>query len=192
MLPLFYGLSTEDPYKHLDEFIEICSTIRLRNFSEDALRMRLFPFSLKDKAKYLLNSLETNSIISWDLNAKMDALSRKLDQLLASGFVPATTSHIHTHTPHDACSFCSDPSHQARNCPIVGQFSEPSVAQMNATFSRLGGDHFNNSYNLGLRNNINMWRPIVPQYNGLQNQAYHQSNNQFYQPPPNSRPPNPQ
>jgi hypothetical protein len=29
MLPLFYGLSTEDPYKHVDEFIEICSTIRL-------------------------------------------------------------------------------------------------------------------------------------------------------------------
>jgi len=53
MLPLFYGLNTEDPYKHLDEFIEICSTIiRLQNFSEDALRMRLFPFSLKDKAKY--------------------------------------------------------------------------------------------------------------------------------------------
>jgi len=65
MLPLFYGLSTEDPYKHLDEFIEICSTIRLQNFSEDALRMRLFPFSLKDKPKYWLNSLETNSITSW-------------------------------------------------------------------------------------------------------------------------------
>jgi hypothetical protein len=65
MLPLFYGLSTEDPYKHLDKFIEICSTIRLQNFSEDALRMRLFPFSLKDKAKYWLNSLETNSITSW-------------------------------------------------------------------------------------------------------------------------------
>jgi hypothetical protein len=65
MLPLFYGLSTEDPYKHLDDFIEICSTIRLQNFTEDALRMRLFPFSLKDKAKYWLNSLETNSITSW-------------------------------------------------------------------------------------------------------------------------------
>jgi len=54
MLPLFYGLSTEDPYMHLDEFIETCSTIRLHNFSEDTLRMRLFPFSLKDKAKLLV------------------------------------------------------------------------------------------------------------------------------------------
>jgi hypothetical protein len=125
-----------------------------------------------------------------DLNAKVDVLSRKLDQLLAYGFVPATASHIHT--PHDAYSFCSDPSHQAENCPIVGQFPEPPIEQMNVAFSRPGGDHFNNSYNPGLRNNSNMWRPNIPQYNGLQNQAYQQSNNQFYQPPPNSRPPNPQ
>jgi hypothetical protein len=61
----FTDLIPMTPYKHLDEFIEICSTIRLQNFLEDALRMRLFPFSLKEKAKYLLTSLETNSITSW-------------------------------------------------------------------------------------------------------------------------------
>jgi len=37
----------------------------LQNFTEDALRMRLFPFSLKEKAKYWLTSLETNSITFW-------------------------------------------------------------------------------------------------------------------------------
>jgi Fe2+ or Zn2+ uptake regulation protein len=125
-----------------------------------------------------------------DLNAKVDALSRKLDQLLASGFVPETASHIHK--PHVACSFCSDPSHQAGNCLNVGQSSEPPFEQMNAVYSRPVSDHFNNSYNPVLRNNSSMWRPNVPQYNGLQNQAYQQSNNQFYQPSPNSRPPNPQ
>ena len=65
MLPSFYGLSNEDPYKHLDEFIDICSTLRLQNFNEDALRMRLFPFSLKDKVKHWLNSLPQDSITSW-------------------------------------------------------------------------------------------------------------------------------
>jgi hypothetical protein len=65
VFPSFYGLTNEGLYKHLDEFIEICSTMRLQNFFKDALRMRLFPFSLKDKAEYWLNSLETNSIISW-------------------------------------------------------------------------------------------------------------------------------
>jgi hypothetical protein len=64
MLPSFYGLDNEDPYKHLDEFLEICTTFKMQNFSEDA-KMRLFPFSLKDKAKYWLNCLEPNSITSW-------------------------------------------------------------------------------------------------------------------------------
>jgi hypothetical protein len=41
------------------------TTIRLQKILENALRMRLFQFSLKDKEKYWLNSLETNSITSW-------------------------------------------------------------------------------------------------------------------------------
>jgi hypothetical protein len=40
-------------------------TLRLQNFNEDALRMRLFPFSFKDKAKHWLNSLAHNSITFW-------------------------------------------------------------------------------------------------------------------------------
>jgi len=60
MLSSFYGLNNEDPYKHIDEFLEICSTIKMHGFSEDALRMRLFPFSLKEKAKHWLKSLEPN------------------------------------------------------------------------------------------------------------------------------------
>ena len=65
MLPTFYGLSNEDPYKHLDEFLEIGSTLKIQHVTEDALRMRLFPFSLKEKAKHWLNSLEPNTITSW-------------------------------------------------------------------------------------------------------------------------------
>ena len=65
MLPSFYGLSNEDPYKHLDEFLEICSTVKIQNFSDDALRLKLFLFSLKDKAKHWLNS-DSISISTWD------------------------------------------------------------------------------------------------------------------------------
>jgi hypothetical protein len=65
MLPSFYGLNNEDPYKHIDEFLEIYSTIKLQGFSKDALRMLLFPFSLKDKAKHWLKSLEPNNVTSW-------------------------------------------------------------------------------------------------------------------------------
>jgi hypothetical protein len=65
MLPSFYGLNNEDPYKHIDEFLEIYLTIKMHGFSKDALRMRLFPFSLKEKAKHWLKSLEPNIVTSW-------------------------------------------------------------------------------------------------------------------------------
>ena len=66
MLPLFYGLSNEDPYRHLDEFLEICSTVRINNFGDGAMRLTLFLFSLKDKAKHWLKSLETVRITTWE------------------------------------------------------------------------------------------------------------------------------
>ena len=66
MLPSFYGLTNEDPYKHLDEFLEICSTVKIQHFSDDALRLKLFPFSLKDRAEYWLNSIDTINISTWD------------------------------------------------------------------------------------------------------------------------------
>ena len=57
MLPSFYENTNEDPYKYLDEFLQICSSVKIQNFSNDALRLTLFPFSLKDKAKYWLGAL---------------------------------------------------------------------------------------------------------------------------------------
>jgi len=65
LLPSFYGLNKKDPYKHLDEFLEVYSTIKIQNFSDDALRLTLFPFSLKDKAKYWLGTLNV-TIQTWD------------------------------------------------------------------------------------------------------------------------------
>ena len=50
LLPSFYALNNENSYKRLDEFLEVCSTMKIPNFSEDALRLTLFSFSLKDKA----------------------------------------------------------------------------------------------------------------------------------------------
>jgi hypothetical protein len=65
-LPTFLGLTHENPYDFLSEFQTICSTIQLTGFTEDALKMRLFIFSLKDRAKHWFQSLEPDSITSWD------------------------------------------------------------------------------------------------------------------------------
>ena len=52
ILPSFYKNTNEDPYKHLDEFLEIYSMVKIQNFTDDALRLTLFSFSLKDKVKH--------------------------------------------------------------------------------------------------------------------------------------------
>jgi hypothetical protein len=64
-LPSFAGLCTENPYNFLSEFLAICSTIKLSRFTDEAQRMRLFPFSLKERAKHWFYSLAPNSITSW-------------------------------------------------------------------------------------------------------------------------------
>jgi hypothetical protein len=51
-LPTFLGFTHENPYDFLSEFQTICSTIQLTRFTEDALKMCLFVFVLKDRAKH--------------------------------------------------------------------------------------------------------------------------------------------
>ena len=65
MLTHFYGLNNEDPYRHLDDFLDVCSTVKIQNFTDEALKLRLFPFSLKDRAKYWLSSLPPQTITTW-------------------------------------------------------------------------------------------------------------------------------
>ena len=62
----FHGLAHEDPNAHFLNFLEVCDTVKYNGVSDDAIRLRLFPFSLKEKAKYWLISEPSNSITSWD------------------------------------------------------------------------------------------------------------------------------
>ena len=66
MLPSFYGLDHENPYSHVKKFKNICVTTKFQNFSEEAIHLRLFPFSLHDKATEWLDSNAPGSITSWE------------------------------------------------------------------------------------------------------------------------------
>ena len=50
-LPTFYGLENEDPYNHLNDFHVVCQIFKYEKFSDNDVKLRLFPFSLKDKAR---------------------------------------------------------------------------------------------------------------------------------------------
>ncbi len=57
LLPSFNDLAGENSYKHLKEFYVVCSSFRPQEVSEEHIKLRAFPFSLKDKAKHWLPDL---------------------------------------------------------------------------------------------------------------------------------------
>ena len=46
-----HGMNSESPYQHLTDFELACTTFINRATTDEFIRFRLFPFSLKDKAK---------------------------------------------------------------------------------------------------------------------------------------------
>lgn len=59
----FGGSPTECPFAN---FLELCSTVKHNNVSKDLIRMHMFQFSLRDKAKYWVRSLPEGSLKTWD------------------------------------------------------------------------------------------------------------------------------
>ncbi|XP_071917964.1 uncharacterized protein [Coffea arabica] len=66
LLPSFHGLPGEEPYKHLQEFDVVCNSMKPPGITEEQIKMRAFPFSLKDSAKDWLYYLPPGSITTWD------------------------------------------------------------------------------------------------------------------------------
>src|SRR5215216_5432210 len=61
----FSGAGSDDPAAHLNSFVELCEMQRYKDVDGDIIKLKLFPFSLRGKAKEWLLSLPINSIDSW-------------------------------------------------------------------------------------------------------------------------------
>jgi hypothetical protein len=91
----FYVLKDEDPHAHIANFLKICDTFRIKRVSNDAIWLRMFPFSLRDSAKAWLNSLLNRSITTWDDLAQ---------KFLSKYFPPAKTTKLR----NDITTFSQD------------------------------------------------------------------------------------
>ena len=51
LLSTFHGLPLEDPYRHVDEFSQVCEFNQFHNVPSKMAKMRFFLFTLKERAK---------------------------------------------------------------------------------------------------------------------------------------------
>ncbi|KAJ9557548.1 hypothetical protein OSB04_012162 [Centaurea solstitialis] len=72
----FAGLANEDPHAHLRSFMAVSYCFKLPGVSDDALRLKLFLYSLSHKAREWYNSLQPDSVITWNQMAEKNAQSR--------------------------------------------------------------------------------------------------------------------
>ncbi|XP_024178407.1 uncharacterized protein LOC112184382 [Rosa chinensis] len=85
ILPIFHGMPSNNPYDHIAEFEEVCTTVQLHGLNPDGLKLRLFPFTLKDYARKWLSKLPPRSIHTW---VEMQ------ETFLGKYFPPSRTSNV--------------------------------------------------------------------------------------------------
>lgn len=66
MVDQFHGLPSEDPHLHLKSFLGVSDSFVIQRVSRDALRLTLFPYSLRDGAKAWLNYFAPGLISTWN------------------------------------------------------------------------------------------------------------------------------
>ncbi|XP_047965041.1 uncharacterized protein LOC125209485 [Salvia hispanica] len=111
-------IQTEDVNRYLLKFVEIANNLKLYNVQDDAIRVRLFPFSLIDSAKELFECMPTKRVSTWK-----DMVAAFLDKYYPSGTILKLKSEIFRFMQgHD------EPLHEAfarfkallRKCPNHG------------------------------------------------------------------------
>ncbi|KAL4361636.1 hypothetical protein GQ457_04G022710 [Hibiscus cannabinus] len=61
----FGGSPHEDARQHILAFLEVCDSFQQQGVHEDVLKLKLFPYSLRDRARAWLSGVPTGSLESW-------------------------------------------------------------------------------------------------------------------------------
>ncbi|XP_061345066.1 uncharacterized protein LOC133290925 [Gastrolobium bilobum] len=62
----YNGMPSEDPHLHLKNFMDMANSFKIQGVTTDAIKLKLFPYSLANKAKTWLSTLAPNSIRRWE------------------------------------------------------------------------------------------------------------------------------
>jgi hypothetical protein len=81
----FGGSATEDASVHLNTFSEICGMMHIEDVQQHIVKLRLFPFLLREKAKYWLLAFSKGAITSW---------AQCTNAFMSKHFQPAKTMHL--------------------------------------------------------------------------------------------------
>ena len=79
----FKGDDTEYPYDHVEFFIDIRGTLRVNAFTDEEMKLKLFPYTLCDASLSWLKTYPTGHFDSWE----------KLSTIFYSHFYPERQSY---------------------------------------------------------------------------------------------------
>ncbi|CAM8903348.1 unnamed protein product [Rhodiola kirilowii] len=81
----FSGRVNEDPHQHLKRFVQMCNTVKTNGVPPESYYLRLFPFSMSDKASRWLDSHAEGTFTTWN---------RLAEAFLQHYFPPSKTAHF--------------------------------------------------------------------------------------------------
>jgi hypothetical protein len=61
---MFHGLAHEDSNQHLAMFEDLCNNVKINGIEHEAIKLRAFPFSLGDRVRSWLRSLDAGTIVT--------------------------------------------------------------------------------------------------------------------------------
>src|SRR3989337_3170753 len=114
----FGGSASEDAGMHLHKFSELCNMTHIKDYDPNALKLCLFPFSLRGKAKEWLLALFRGNITSW-----ADCCSKFLSKFCPPAKIMQLRSQIKgfKQEEHEPLALVWDRMKEAiRNCPNHG------------------------------------------------------------------------
>ena len=89
-------MENDNPYTHIRDFEEVCTTFKVGAADMELLKLKAFPLTLKDKAKIWLNSLRPRTIKNC-----VELQVEFLKKFFSAHKTNSLKSKIYTFTTHD-------------------------------------------------------------------------------------------